>query len=77
MKLTSPHGLSPSLVLATVALAVASSGTAIAAGGRGSGGTPIAKANAMSALAADLTPATGAIGKPRRLDGSLLPRLGR
>jgi hypothetical protein len=77
MKLTSPHRLSPSLMLATVALAVASSGTAIAAGGRGSGGTPIAKANAMGVLAADHAPATEAIGKPRRLDESLLPRLGR
>jgi len=64
-------------MLVTVALAVASSGSAIAAGGRSSGGTPIAKANTTSALAADLTPATEAIGKPRRLDGSLVPRLGR
>jgi hypothetical protein len=64
-------------MLATAALAVASSGTAIAAGDRGSDGTPIAKANAMSALAAHLGPATGTTGKPRRLDGSLLPRLGR
>jgi hypothetical protein len=64
-------------MVTTAALAIASSGTAIAAAGRGSAGTPIAKANATSALAADLAPATGTTRKPRRLDGSLLPRLGR
>ena len=50
MQLKSPHRLSPSVVLAALALAVASSGTAIAAGGLDSGDKPIAKPNAMSAV---------------------------
>jgi hypothetical protein len=76
MTLTSPHKLSPSLVLAGLALAVASSGPAIV-GGRGSGDPRIAKADAVSAVGVDLDRTAGATGKPRRADGSLLPRLGR
>ena len=77
MQLKSPHRLSPSVVLAALALAVASSGTAIAAGGLDSGDKPIAKPNAMSAVGADVGRPASAIGKPRRPDGSLVPRLGR
>jgi hypothetical protein len=77
MHLKSPHRLSPSVVLAALALAVASSGTAIAAGGMGSGDKPIAKPNAISAVGADVARPASAVGKPRRPDGSLLPRLGR
>ena len=54
MHLKSPHRLSPPVVLAALALAVASSGTAIAAGGMGSGDKPIAKPNAISAVGADV-----------------------
>jgi hypothetical protein len=77
MQLKSPHRLSRSVVLAILALAVASSGTAIAANGLGTGDKPIAKANAMSAAEANVGRTASAIEKPRRPDGSLLPRLGR
>ena len=77
MQLKAPHRLSPSVVLAALALAVASSGTAIAAGGLDRGDKPIAKPNAMSAVGADVARPARAIGKPRRPDGSLVPRLGR
>ena len=77
MQLKSPHRLSPSVVLASLALEVASSGTALAAGGVGSGDRPIARPDAISAVGADVAHFASAIGKPRRPDGSLLPRLGR
>ena len=77
MQLKSPHRLSPSVVVATVALAVASSGTAIAADSLSSGDKPIAKPNATSAVGADVARPASTTGKPRRPDGSLLPRLGR
>ena len=77
MQLKSPHRLSPPVVLAALALAVASSGTAIAAGGLDSGDKPIAKSNAMSALRDDVALPASAIGKPRRPDGLLVPRRGR
>jgi hypothetical protein len=77
MQLKSPHRLSPSVMLAALALAVASSGTAIAAGDLNIGDKPIAKPNARSAAGADVARPASAIGKPRRPDGSLLARLGR
>jgi len=77
MQLKSPHRLSPPVALAALALAVASSGTAIAAVGLNSGDKPIDKPNATSAAGADVARPASAVGKPRRPDGSLLPRLGR
>lgn len=77
MQLQSPHWLSPSVVLAALALAVASSGTAIAGGGLDSGDKPISNHNAMNAVGADVARPASAIGKPRRSDGSLVPHLGR
>jgi hypothetical protein len=77
MQLDSPHRLSPPVLLATLALAVASSGTAIAAGDINSGDSQIAKPDATSTAGAYGARSAGTIGKPRRPDGSLLLRLGR
>jgi hypothetical protein len=79
MQLKSPHRLSPPVALAALALAVASSGTTIAASSLGGGDKPIDKPNATSAAVADVAHpvSRSAVGMPRRPDGSLLPRLGR
>jgi hypothetical protein len=77
MQLKSAHRLSPRAVLAALALAVASSGTAIAASSLSSGDKPIDKPNATTAVRGHVARPASAVGKPRRPDGSLLPRLGR
>jgi hypothetical protein len=79
MKLDSHHRLSPSVMLATLALVVASWGTAIAAESLSQGSDkPIAKPTGTTAVQAELARhATIAVGKPRRPDGSLVTHLGR
>ena len=78
MKLTSPHSWSPSMVLATLALVIASSGTAIAAASPSNVTQSIPTPNTMNVVQTDVAhAATTGIAKPRRRDGSPLPHLGR
>jgi hypothetical protein len=65
-------------MLATLALVVASSGTAIAAESLSHGDKTVAWPNGKTAVRAEVTRhATIALGMPRRPDGTLLPHLGR
>jgi hypothetical protein len=66
------------MVLATLALVIASSGTAIAAASPSNVTQSIPTPNTMNVVQTDVAhAATTGIAKPRRRDGSPLPRLGR